>query len=112
MVVYNAGSDRRGDQEWFARWRANVASYQRALDRAEQHRTTAQVVAAPVAPEPTPEQRAATALDIMWINWEEVQRLAVNLRRLEHQSIADELDRLAADSQSHFPTVKRPLGLQ
>lgn len=36
MVVYNAGSDRRSDPEWFNVWGANVAAYQRALEWAEQ----------------------------------------------------------------------------
>lgn len=38
MVVYNAGSDRRNDPAWLAEWAGNVASYQRALDWAEQFR--------------------------------------------------------------------------
>lgn len=38
MVVYNAGSDRRNDPAWMARWAGNVASYQQALAWAEQYR--------------------------------------------------------------------------
>lgn len=38
MVVYNAGSDRRNDPAWLAAWAGNVASYQRALEWAEQFR--------------------------------------------------------------------------
>lgn len=36
FVVYNAGSDRRWDPEWFNVWGGNVATYQRALEWAEQ----------------------------------------------------------------------------
>lgn len=35
MVAYNAGSDRRDDPEWMAKWGNNVVSYQWALQDAE-----------------------------------------------------------------------------
>lgn len=38
LVVYNAGSDRRNDPVWAARWRGNVASYERALAFADAFR--------------------------------------------------------------------------
>lgn len=38
MCVYNAGSDRRSDPGWLRLWGGNVASYQRALERAEAYR--------------------------------------------------------------------------
>lgn len=38
MVVYNAGSDRRGDAAWMRDWAGNVASYRRELAWAEQYR--------------------------------------------------------------------------
>lgn len=38
LVVFNAGSDRRKDPEWMARWAGNVAAYEDALEWAEQYR--------------------------------------------------------------------------
>lgn len=38
FVIYNAGSDRRNEAEWLASWSGNVASYERALQWAEDYR--------------------------------------------------------------------------
>jgi hypothetical protein len=34
MTVYNAGSDRRNEPAWWALWKGNIASYERALEQA------------------------------------------------------------------------------
>lgn len=55
---------------------------------------------------------ALQALDIWWGHWERVRAIASQLRALEHEGLASELEALAADSLAHFATVKRALGLE
>lgn len=45
MVAYNAGSDRRWDTAWMARWSANVDSYAYHLTKAEAYRISTEEVA-------------------------------------------------------------------
>ena len=85
MVVYNAGSDKRNDDEWFARWKGNVASYQAELDWAEQYRTAPTQVG------------VLEHLDELW-------GVSNELDRLDHQSHGDRIrERVAA--------IKAELGL-
>jgi hypothetical protein len=55
MVIYNAGSDRRDDAQWYKSWYGNVQNYQRAIDWA----TAA--AAASSAPPALPEEFAPEA---------------------------------------------------
>ena len=74
MVVYNAGSDRRNDAEWMERWAGNVASYQVALEWAEDFRTSND-----------PEPSLVEHLDQLW-------GVAQELRSARHEDLAGRIE--------------------
>lgn len=60
MVCYNAGSDRRSDPAWMAAWAGNVASYERALEWAQQFQDDS-----PNSNTQPPEEPIVTLVDIL-----------------------------------------------
>lgn len=75
MVVYNAGSDKRNDPEWMARWGANVAAYEAALTWAEQFRDTN---------DDTPEVSVTEHLDQIW-------GVSMELNDARHQDLGERI---------------------
>jgi hypothetical protein len=74
LTVYNAGTDRRNDPAWWALWKGNIASYERALEQAASY-----AVVEP--PGPTRAEEIANLLDVL-NGWSE------NARQM-HQELAD-----------------------
>jgi hypothetical protein len=74
MTIYNAGTDRRNEPAWWALWKGNIASYERALEQAAGY-----AVVEP--PGPTREEEIANLLDVL-NGWSE------NARQM-HQELAD-----------------------
>jgi hypothetical protein len=56
LIVYNSGADRRNDPVWMKQWAGNVASYQRALEEAEQYAVVG----------PTPEEEWTNVYNVLF----------------------------------------------
>lgn len=62
-------------------------------------------------PEPTPVDNARVALDILWGHLDEVESIALWLKRVAHEDQGEALELLGLDMRSHIPTIKTALGL-
>ena len=103
MVVYNAGSDRRDSTTWMYYWRANVESYQRSLEWAEDYRES--TTPAPPAPNDT-EDTMPTLVESLTLIWDRLDKIQ---EQTEDQAVKDLAE---SAKQEGVVEAKKTIGLQ